>query len=332
LPGIHRRKLVYIVKEKMRYYRSLSQLHLKDTWLTIGSFDGVHLGHQALAHHIISKAHASSVPSVVLTFHPHPASVLRNRSGQYYLTTPEERANLLGDLGVDYVVTQVFDKHVARTPAFEFLEFLYKHLQMKGLCVGEDFALGRDREGDILALKAYGSNIGYSVDVLPPVKIPEGVVSSSMVRIALSEGDVEFAQRLLNRPYAIQGIVIPGDGRGRTLGIPTANLEIWEQKALPKVGVYLCTASIGGNVFGAVTNIGVRPTFDKGSLETRVETHLLDFNEDLYSRELKLNFLSRLREEKKFPNAEALINQIMMDIARGKEILKSRSEVIVQVK
>jgi riboflavin kinase/FMN adenylyltransferase len=315
----------------MRHYRSLKELQLKDTWLTIGSFDGVHLGHQALAHHVISKAQESSVPSVVLTFHPHPASVLRNRSGQYYLTTPEERANLLGDLGVDYVVTQTFDEHVARTPAFDFLQFLYKHLQMKGLCVGDDFALGRDREGDIQALKKYGSKIGYGVDVLPPVEIKEGVISSSMVRLALSEGDVEFVQRLLNRPYAVQGCVIPGDGRGRTLGIPTANLEIWEQKALPKVGVYLCTAHIDGNAFGAVTNIGVRPTFDKGSLETRVETHLLDFNEDLYSRELKLNFISRLREEKKFPNAEALIDQIMLDIAHGKEILKNWPEESIQV-
>jgi riboflavin kinase/FMN adenylyltransferase len=316
----------------MRHYRSLSQLQLKDTWLTIGSFDGVHLGHQALARHIISQAQASSAPSVVLTFHPHPASVVRNRKGRYYLTTPEERANLLGDLGVDYVVTQLFDKHVARTPAFDFLDFLYKHLQMRGLCVGDDFALGRDREGDIPALKAYGSKIGYRVDILPPVEIPKGVVSSSMVRGALREGDVEFAQKLLNRPYAIKGIVIPGDGRGRTLGIPTANLEIWEQKVLPKVGVYMCTASIGGNEFGAVTNIGVRPTFDKDSLEPRVETHLLDFNEDLYARELKLNFISRLREEKKFPDAETLIDQIMMDIERGKEMLKSRTELMVQVK
>ena len=315
----------------MRHYRSISQLQLKDTWLTIGSFDGVHLGHQALAHHTISKARASSVPSVVLTFHPHPASVLRGRSGQYYLTTPDERANLLGDLGVDYVVTQDFDKNVARTSAYEFLEFLYKHLQMIGLCVGDDFALGRDREGDIPTLKEYGSRIGYTVDVLPPVEIQEGVVSSSMARNALSEGDVEFIQKLLDRPYSIQGIVIPGDGRGRTLGIPTANLEIWDQKALPKVGVYACTASVNGNVYGAVTNIGVRPTFDKGSLETRVETHLLDFDEDLYSRELKLNFIARLRDEKKFPNVDLLIAQIMLDITHGKEIIKSRSEAIIEV-
>lgn len=307
----------------MRHYRSIEELHLEDTWITIGSFDGVHLGHQSLVKHVISKARKASVPSVVLTFHPHPASVLRGRIGQFYLTSPEERANLLGDLGVNYVVTQVFNNTVAQTSAVDFLNLLLEHLQMKGLCVGEDFALGRDRVGDIPFLKKYGERMGYIVDVISPLEIPEGVVSSSKVRTALREGKVEFVQRLLKRPYSIQGVVIPGDGRGRTLGIPTANLEIWPQKALPKVGVYACTASIDGKVFGAVTNIGVRPTFDKGSLENRVETHILDFDEDIYSSELELNFISRLRDEKKFPNVETLIDQILSDIMEAKIILNS---------
>lgn len=315
----------------MHHYHSIDELHLSDSWLTIGTFDGVHIGHQTIIRHIVSKAREKSVPAVVFTFHPHPASILRNRQGQFYLTSPYERAEILGELGVNFVITQLFDHQFSQTSASEFISKLYNHFSMSGLGVGYDFALGRDREGDVQALSKFGKEFGYELDIIPAVDRDDVVVSSSAVRQALDEGDIDLVTMLLDRPYQVRGIVIPGDGMGRKFGIPTANLKIWEQKALPKIGVYVCTVIISGEIFGAVTNIGVRPTFDKESLETRVETHVLDFDEDLYSKEIKLNFIARLRDEQKFSNVEALIDQISMDIKRGKNILESNSHKVYEL-
>lgn len=306
----------------MLHYWSLEDVNLKGVWLTVGSYDGVHLGHQAIIHALTAGARTAGELSVVITFHPHPATVLRDRKGAFYLTTPEEQAAILGALGADVVITHPFTREVANTPAKEFILKLKQHLGMRHFCIGHDFALGRNREGDAQTLSRFGEEMGFSVSVVQPVEMDGGVVSSSRTRQSLADGDISDVNRLLGRPYLVNGTVIPGDGRGRTLGIPTANLDVWQEKALPKAGVYACTADVGGRTFPAVTNIGVRPTFEDQPVKPRLETHILDLDADLYGREISLAFIARLRDEMRFSNIDMLVKQIKKDIRRTREILE----------
>lgn len=305
----------------MRHYWSLDEVHLENTWLTIGTFDGVHLGHQEIARRLVAGAKADGATAVVLTFHPHPAVVLGKRKDPFYLTSTEERAILLGELGVEVVITHAFDKRVAATPAYDFVETLHRNLTIKRLLIGHDFALGRNRAGDLPALKRFGKELGYSVDVMPPVMLGETRVSSSQIRQALWEGDVGQAALLLGRPYQVSGEIVYGDGRGRSIGIPTANLKVWTERALPKAGVYVCRAGLNGKIWGAVTNVGVRPTFENQPTAPQVEAHLLDFEGEIYGQELQLEFLSRLRDERRFPNVPALVEQIRRDIDLARQAL-----------
>jgi len=305
----------------MRHYRSLDGVRLHDVWLTIGSFDGVHLGHQEVVRNVVAGAHQAGALAVVLTFYPHPAAVLRKRQDPFYLTTPDERASLLGDLGVDVVITHPFNLEVAAMSARQFMTYLQAHLGLKRLYVGFNFALGRGREGDVPMLTRLGEELGYTVHVVPAVVVEGEVVSSSQIRAYLAEGDVERVARLLGRPYQIQGKVVRGDGRGKNLGFPTANLSVWAERALPKAGVYVCRAQVNGRVWGAVTNVGVRPTFENEPVPPRVETHLLDFEDEIYGEEIYLEFLTHLRDEARFPSPEALAAQIKTDVAKARQIL-----------
>jgi riboflavin kinase/FMN adenylyltransferase len=295
---------------------------LRDVWLTIGSFDGVHKGHQAIVERLTAGAHAVGVSAVVLTFHPHPAVVLRGMQEPYYLTSPQERAELLGELGVDVVVVHPFNHEVAQLSAHEFVSRLHQHLGMQRLCVGHDFALGHNREGNIPTLEKLGVEFGYQLEVIGPISLSDQEVSSSQIRSALGEGDVEQAARLLGRPYKISGRVIHGDGRGSQLGIPTANLDVWPEQILPKVGVYACRARVGDRDLQAVTNVGVRPTFNAAP-SPLVETHLLDFEAHLYRQKINLAFIARLRDEQRFSGIPALVAQIQKDIQSAREILGS---------
>lgn len=307
----------------MRHFNSLDQVSLQHTWLTIGSFDGVHLGHREIIQNLVSKAHEMGALAVVLTFHPHPAIVLKKRNDPFYLTTPQEKASLLGDLGVDVVITQPFDPSLASTSAANFMAILKNRLDIEHLLVGRDFALGQDRRGNISRLRQLGQEYGYTIEIFPPVEIEGQVVSSSKIRAALRDGDVLLAARFLGRPYRIIGKVINGDGRGRKIGIPTANLEVWPERAIPKSGVYVCQATLNQQPVGAVTNVGFRPTFENQPLKPTVEAHLLDFDGDLYGEEISLDFLLRLRDEQRFPSVQALVKQIQQDIARSRETLMS---------
>ena len=306
----------------MQHFWSLDDVHLKNAWLTIGSFDGVHRGHQEIIRKITAGAHASGDPAVVLTFYPHPAVILGRRDGPFYLTTPEEQADLMAKMGVDVTITHPFNREVANTSARDFMQQLSDHLGLRHLCVGYDFALGHGREGNVETLQKLGKEMGYQVHILEAVQEGGLVVSSSEIRTALLAGDIELANHLLGRPYQIRGRVVHGDGRGKTIGVPTANLNIWSERLLPKSGVYVCQAEVEGSVWGAVTNIGIRPTFEDQAPERHVEAHLLDFDRDLYGEEMKLSFLLRLRDEQRFPNVGALIAQIQEDIARGRSFLQ----------
>ncbi len=305
----------------MQHYRSLKDVQVKGAWLTIGSFDGIHLGHQEILRQLTRGAHAAGSPAVVLTFYPHPAVVLGKRKRAFYLTTPEEQAELLEALSVDLLITHPFDQDVASLSAQQFLNNLMDHLGLSQLWVGHDFAMGHNREGDVPALKRLGELHSFQVQVISPVTLEGEVVSSSRIRALLAEGSLAQANRLLGRPYRLSGTVVQGQGRGRTLGIPTANLAVSDERALLQTGVYVCRVRVLDRWHGAVTNIGVRPTFGAEDETLTVETHLLDYDKDLYGQRLSLEFVERLRGEKRFSGPQALVEQIHADIAQARQRL-----------
>jgi riboflavin kinase / FMN adenylyltransferase len=304
----------------MLHYWSLDSIQLNNAWLTIGSFDGVHRGHQEVVRNLTAEAHTNGAPAVVLTFYPHPAVVLKKRPEAFYLTTPEERATLLGFYGVDYVITHPFNVEVAKESAQEFIARLHAHLGLSRLLVGRDFALGRGREGNVDRLKEIGQAMGYTVEPITPFELEGSPVSSSRVRAALARGDVRLAASLLGRNYRLDGEVVDGDKRGRTIGIPTANLSIWAERAIPAAGVYACQVTVGSKIWNAVTNVGIRPTFESKPVMPRIEAHLLDYQGNLYGQQVRIEFIERLRDEMKFPDVQALVAQIQTDIQKARKI------------
>jgi riboflavin kinase/FMN adenylyltransferase len=307
----------------MRHYWSLEDVNLQDTWLSIGTFDGVHRGHQEIVQKLAAGAHKIGSQAVVLTFYPHPAIVLGKRQDPFYLTTPEERADLLGKFGADIVITYPFTPEISTISAHDFVSLLKSHTGMHHLTVGPDFAMGRDRGGNSSTLKDLGKEFDYTLSTISPVEIDGEVVSSSRIRAALSSGDLDLVNNLLGRAYFINGQVVPGDGRGKTIGVPTANLSTWLERALPKSGVYVSQATVNGDTFGSVTNVGVRPTFKTHFEQLQVETHLFNFDSQIYGQDIQLNFISHLRDEQRFPNIEALVNQIKQDVSDAKRILST---------
>jgi len=282
------------------------------TFLAIGSFDGVHRGHQAVLKNLVVAARAEEVRAAVLTFFPHPKRVIQNVQGPYYITTLADRVRLLAEQGVDLVITHPFDEKVRYTRAADFVDQLCRHLDMRQLW-GGNFALGYRREGDVAFLRHLGQEKGYTVEVVQAMVAWQGeVVSSSRVRRSLVAGDVEEVNGCLGRPYHLRGVVIEGDKRGRTIGFPTANLQTWEELLLPANGVYATHAWVGESYHLAATNVGVRPTVDGRRLT--VEAHLLDFDGDLYGQELRLEFIGRIRPEMKFAGLDALKAQIQADV------------------
>jgi riboflavin kinase/FMN adenylyltransferase len=229
----------------------------------------------------------------------------------------------LSQLGVDIVISHPFDPETVQLSPLEFMAIVNAHLGLQRLLVGHDFALGRNRAGNPDVLRQIGQKFGYTVEEFPPFTVEGQVVSSSRIRSALLDGDVAAASALLGRPYSLTGRVEHGDGRGKPLGIPTANLEVWADRVIPKSGVYACQVAYQGKTWGAVTNVGVRPTFADQLPAPRVEAHLLDFDQDLYGQELRLSFLARLRDEQRFPNVAALVAQIQADIEQGRRLLST---------
>ncbi len=309
----------------MQHVRSLDAVHLEGSWVTIGSFDGVHLGHQAIIRRLVDGAHAQGLLAVIITFFPHPSKVLRGNGSPFYLTTPEERAEILAGLQVDLAVTLPFNKELASLTADEFIRLLSEHLNLKRLLVGHDFALGRGREGNFEVLGKLGQKYHYLLEGQSPLLVADELVSSSRIRELISQGNVARAAEYLGRRFAVEGKVVPGDGRGRTIGIPTANLEIWGELLLPARGVYATLAHIGSIEIPSVTNIGIRPTFENQSPQLRVETHLLNFNRDLYGTILQLEFIDFLRPEQRFPSVQALVGQIQTDIKHAREVIPNVS-------
>ena len=302
-------------------YTSLDGVNIQNTWLTIGSFDGVHTGHQQLIRELKQHAHQAGAKSVVLTFHPHPTVVLKGRTGAFYLTTGPEKVKLLDDLGVDIVVTHPFTYEISQSTAREFTEYLMEHLGFHQLWVGYDFALGKDREGNVDYLEMLGAELNYQVHTVGPITSDGWTISSSHIRKLLTEGVVEEANKLLGRPYRITGEVIHGDGRGKSIGIPTANLEVGNEKLIPGSGVYACRAEVMDKILPAAVNIGVRPTFESNDQQAHVEAHILDYSNDIYTQQIFIEFIARLRGEQRFQSVEELINQVHNDINKTREIV-----------
>lgn len=288
--------------------------------VTVGNFDGVHRGHQALVRLAVARAREAGERAVVLTFEPHPARVLDPERAPAALNTPAQKEELLAALGVDRLAVLPFDPAVAALAPEAFArEILAEALGARHVVIGESFRFGRRREGDAEGLRALGETLGFAVSALPPVLGRGGPVSSSRVREELARGDVAAARELLGRPYFVDAGVVRGDGRGRTIGVPTANLDP-ENEVLPARGVYAGRVRVPGAGFRpAVVNLGERPTFGGG--RATVEAHLLDFEGDLYGARVRLELHARLRDEERFAGPDALVARIREDAARARALL-----------
>jgi riboflavin kinase/FMN adenylyltransferase len=290
-------------------------------WITIGSFDGVHIGHQQIIKTLQDGAIKNKTSSIVVTFFPHPAKVLRTFPEPFYLSTPEEKDSALTKLGLSSVLTIRFNQLIAGLTAHDFIKILHNQLKFSCLLIGYDFKLGANREGDIHRLREIGEELGYCVRAIEPLQATSLVVSSSLIRKLISEGDISTANTMLGRPYPISGAIVHGDGRGKHIGIPTANIEPWSEKLIPKTGVYAALAELNGSHYQSVVNIGNRPTFYSTPSQQTIEVHLLDFSKDIYGSWLCLNFVKRIRDEVKFNSAEDLMLQIRKDIKDSREVL-----------
>jgi riboflavin kinase/FMN adenylyltransferase len=292
----------------------------RDSYLSIGMFDGVHMGHRSLLERLEQEASSAGSVSGVVTFRNHPVPVLHPEASIPTLTTVGERTRLLQELGIDMVVPVTFTLEVSRVTAAEFVSMLQRHLRMRGLVVGPDFALGHGRGGTPDFLRSLGADMGFTVTVADVLAHEGARVSSTAIRSALAHGDLATVSGYLGRSYALQGSVVHGEGRGGSvLGYPTANLSVEGGTALPSDGIYATWAYVEGACHAAATSIGLRPTF--GGHERTVEAFLLDFDGDLYGKPMRLEFVQRLRDEVAFEGVEALKQQMGADVEETRRIL-----------
>jgi riboflavin kinase / FMN adenylyltransferase len=300
-----------------------NRLQKKGGWITIGSFDGVHVGHKEIIHSLIEGSQKENSASIVVTFFPNPIVHLKNIEEPFYLTLPVEKDKILSQLGVDSILTIRFDHAVSRLSPKDFISILHKQLNFTHLIIGYDFRLGADRAGGFSTLEEIGQEMGFSVHLIDALMLNKQPVSSSRIRTAIKNGDLEIANKMLGYPYNITGQVVHGDGRGKKIGLPTANISVWKGKLLPKNGVFAAFANMGGSKYPTVISIGVRPTFyDQPKVQT-IEAHILNFSDQIYNKHITIEFISRLRDEIKYESVEDLMKQVRKDIINTKEILKS---------
>jgi riboflavin kinase/FMN adenylyltransferase len=291
----------------------------RETLLAVGVFDGVHAGHRYLLEYLTQKARENGLLSGVVTFTPHPQSVLHPHTRLPMLGDLSDRIKSLRESGIDLIAVLSFTAELAQLNARDFIVLLKQYLKMNSLMVGPDFALGKGREGNVHFLCSLGQEMAFSVEIIPYFSVNGEIVSSTAIRQALAQGDTEKVANLMGRHFSITARVVSKSKRGRILGFPTANLDVSPEQALPSNGVYATITHINDTHFVSVTNIGTRPTF--GDSEKIVETHLLDYKGDLYDKELKVMFIRRLRNEKPFASAEELSAQINKDIERARLVV-----------
>jgi riboflavin kinase / FMN adenylyltransferase len=297
-------------------------LALVGSSVTLGNFDGIHVGHQALIKNAVNDAQRLGLRSAVLTFEPHPLRILAPERAPKMLLTHKDKMQLLQSLGIDYVVIQQFDRSFASIGAEEFVrKYLIERLRAKKVWVGKDLRFGKGRAGDVDKLRIWGEQSGFEVGVVEPVMVSGERVSSSRIRELLVAGKVAAVQPMLARYYFVSGKVVPGHRRGREIGFPTANIAS-RAEILPRDGIYATMFHIGQNTLPSVTSIGLNPTFGAGGSRT-IESYILNFDREIYGESVKLSFLARLREEKNFASVELLIEQIRRDVAEAEALLTS---------
>ncbi|MEX2527995.1 MAG: bifunctional riboflavin kinase/FAD synthetase [Gemmatimonadota bacterium] len=291
--------------------------------VTVGTFDGVHRGHQGVLQEIQERARSSGRRSVLLTFHPHPLEVVRPGQAPLLLTTPEEKKEAVAESGLEYAIFLAFTPDLAAYPPERFVEeILVERLQVSELVIGYDHGFGRGREGDPDTLRELGQTMGFTVDVVPPVSVGGWTISSSSIRDAIQGGDLPLARAGLGRPYSLRGWVVRGEGRGRKLGFATANLKLpHPRKLLPPPGIYAVWGVLREGRFAGALHLGPRPTF-RGSPPS-VELHLMDFAGDIYGREVRVDFVRFLRPIIAFPTAAALVKQMDQDVREAAKVLES---------
>lgn len=309
----------------MKVYRSAAEVgeEVRAASVTIGSFDGVHIGHQALLERTVELGESAGATPLVLTFDPHPARFFDPEQAPPLITTERQKLQLLEDNGIEATVVEPFDRRLTSLSPGEFVEqILVRRLHTRHVVVGTDFGFGRRRSGNLATLEALGAEHGFQAHGIEPVRLGGLSVSSTRVREAVQRGDMDEAAELLGRPLAVEGDVVAGHGRGRTIGIPTANLES-DNELIPARGVYAAwAATADARRIPAVVNIGRAPTFETAG-ETRIEAHLLDFDENLRDAHLALEFVRRLRDERRFSGPEQLVEAIHADIARARDLLSA---------
>ena len=291
-----------------------------ETALTIGVLDGVHLGHQALIKRLRGEARTRALSPGVVTLHPHPITVLRPEIAPSYLTSLDDRMERMRDAGADWVLAMTFTGEVSEVPAEELAMAFREHLRMRLMVLGPDAAFGRGAPRDTAErMRILGQEAGFDVVQIEPLMHDHERYSSTAVRNALAEGDMDRVNALLGRPYRLAGPVVHGFERGRTIGFPTANISVAADRAMPALGVYATRAHVTGQVLKGATNIGRRPTFDAGHVS--IETHLIDFEGDVYGERMELEILHRLRGEVKFESVDELVAQIGRDVEAARAAL-----------
>ena len=298
---------------------------LHNAVVTIGNFDGVHIGHQALLHQVIEKAETIGGTSVAITFEPHPIRVLKENNHPPLITLYEQKVELISKSGIDVLICIPFTLEFSRIPAEDFIKaFLVEKVGMKAIIIGEDYSFGKNREGNLELLKKLGNQLGYEVIVADWILSPVGHqkrISSTRIRKMVSNGEVEKVEHLLGRYYQIRGTVETGRNRGgKLLGFPTANIKLVDELC-PKSGVYAVNVIYDDRTYMGVANIGYSPTFDDHIYT--VEVHILDFNENIYGKTIRVNFMHRIRDEKKFSGIQELSEQINRDIRKSRMLLSA---------
>ncbi len=293
----------------------------RGTVATVGTFDGVHRGHWAVLEEIRNRARETGRRSLLVTFDPHPLRIVRPDHAPPLLTTPLEKKEILAESGLDYAVFISFTETLSRYEPSRFVEeILLERLRVEELVIGYDHGFGRDRSGNADTLRETGARLGFTVDVVPPVEAGETAVSSTRIREAVQGGRMDEARLCLGRPYSLRGIVVRGDGRGRELGFPTANLSVSDGgKLIPPAGIYAVRGVLRSGTFDGALHLGPRPTF-KGSPPT-IELHLLDFDRDIYGSEVRVDFVEYLRPVRPFDGVQALVDQMRADVAQARSVL-----------
>lgn len=314
-----------VLRTSMQIAHGISRLQaqLSRSVVTIGNFDGLHLGHREIISRLLKTARDLKAQSVVVTFYPHPKKILHPEKEHFQIFDQEDQERELQKLGVDLLIVEPFSRDLSQLkPEQYFVDYILKPLSPEVLIVGYDFAFGANRTGTLGVLESLTQKHGIGLEVVQPIKKEGLVISSTEIRKAIGEGRVELAFQMLGRSFYLKGLVEKGDQRGRTLGFPTANLAT-KAEIFPKVGIYATKTIVRGKAYLSVTNVGWNPTFvDIKNKTLKVESYILDFNEDIYGEEIEIHFLKYLRSEEKFSSVEKLVAQMKVDVQNALEFFK----------